>query len=82
MHLKRNLSNGRSIINFRDLIYYNFALDKLSSHKKHKEPKNKLFKKMSKSVSFHTTFYSEGNDQNPIDFNGETISFTCQLAKI
>ena len=28
------------------------------------------------------TFYLEDDDHKPIDFNGETISFTCQLIKI
>ena len=28
------------------------------------------------------TFYLEDDDRKPVDFNGETISFTCQLIKI
>ena len=28
------------------------------------------------------TFYLEDDDHKPVDFNGETISFTCQLIKI
>ena len=26
----------------------------------------------------HITFYLEDDDYKPVDFNGETISFTCQ----
>ena len=28
------------------------------------------------------TFYFEDDDHKPVDFNNETISFTCQLIKI
>ena len=28
------------------------------------------------------TFYLEDDDRKPVDFNAETISFTCQLIKI
>ena len=30
----------------------------------------------------HITFYLEDDDYIAVDFNGETISFTCQLNKI
>ena len=42
----------------------------------------KLYKKVNKSVLSHITFYLEDDDYKPDDFNGEKISFTCQLIKI
>ena len=37
---------------------------------------------MNESVLSHIRFYFEDNDHKPVDFNNETISFTCQLIKI
>ena len=39
-------------------------------------------KKMNKSVLYYRTFYSEDGDHKPVDFNGETISFNCQIIEI
>ena len=47
-----------------------------------KEPKVKLFKKVSKPVLSHITFYFEDDVYQPVDVHGETITFTCQLVKI
>ena len=43
---------------------------------------NQLFKKINKSVLSHVTFNTDDDDHKPVDFNNETISFTCQLIKI
>ena len=37
---------------------------------------------MKKSVLSHVTFCLEDDDHKAVNFNGETISFTCQLNKI
>ena len=34
------------------------------------------------SVSCDITFSFEDDDQKPVDFNGETLYFTCQLVRI
>ena len=47
-------------------------------HKIYKEPRIKLFKDIKKPVLFHIIFYLE-DDLKPVAFNGETLSFTCQL---
>ena len=54
----------------------------LQVKKKYKEPRIKLFKKINKPVLSHITFYLKDDDHKPVDFNGETISFTCQLVKL
>ena len=66
----------------REPILYSFALDQPPNHKIYKEPKVKLCKKINKSVLSHITFYLEDDEYNSNDFNGEMISFTCQLVKI
>ena len=72
-----------SIVNgVREPILYSFALSSPPWHKIYKEPRIKLFKKVNKSILSHITFYFEDDDHKPVDFNGETITFTCQLIKI
>ena len=44
--------------------------------------KSYFLKQMNKALLSHTTFYLEDDDHKVVDFNGETISFTCQLIKI
>ena len=71
-----------SIVNgIGESIFYSFALSSPPGHKKYKEPRMKLFKKINKSVLSHITFYLEDDDHKPVDFNGETINFICQLIK-
>ena len=45
------------------------------------KPRIKLFKKLNESALSHITFCLEDDDQKPVDFNNETINFTCQLIK-
>ena len=73
----------RSIVNsIREPILYSFPLSSPPGHKIYKEPRIKLFKKINKSILSHITFHFEDDDHKPVDFNNETISFTCQLIKI
>ena len=82
VHLKCDCVDGSIVNGTREPILYSFALDQPPGHKIYKEPKVKLFKKINKRVLSHIIFYLEDDDYKPDDFNGETISFTCQLIKI
>ena len=82
VHLRSNCIDGSIVNGIRESILYSFALDKPPGHKIYKEPKVKLFEKVNKSVISHINFYFEDDDHKPVDFNGETISFTCQIIKI
>ena len=82
IHLKCDCIQGSIVNGIREPILYSFALLSPPGHKIYKEPRIKLFKKVNKSVLSHITFYFEDDDHKPVDFNGETISFTCQLIKI
>ena len=82
IHLKCDCIQGSIINGIREPILYSFALSSPPGHKIYKEPRVKLFKKINKSVLTHITFYFEDDDHKPVDFNNETISFTCQLIKI
>ena len=81
-HLKCDCIQGSIVNGIREPILYSFALSSPPGHKIYKEPRVKLFKKINKSVLSHITFYFEDDDYKPVDFHGETISFTCQLIKI
>ena len=82
IHLKCDCIQGSIVNGIREPILYSFALSSPPGHKIYKEPRIKLFKKINKSILSHITFYFEDDDQKPVDFNNETISFTCQLIKI
>ena len=82
IHLKCNCIQGSIVNGVREPILYSFALSSPPGHKIYKEPRVKLFKKINKTVLSHITFYFEDDDHKPVDFNNETISFTCQLIKI
>ena len=82
VHLKTDCIQGSIVNGKRKPILYSFALSSPPGHKIYKEPKVKLFKKVNKSVLSDINFYFEDDDHKPVDFNGETTSFTCQLIKI
>ena len=82
VHLKCDCINGSIVNGVREPILYSFALSSPPGHKIYKEPRIKLFKKVNKSVLSHITFYLEDDDYKVVDFNNETVSFTCQLIKI
>ena len=82
VHLKSDCVNGSIVNGVREPILYSFGLSSPPRYKIYKEPRVKLFKKINKPVLSHITFYLEDDDHKPVDFNGETISFTFQLIKI
>ena len=82
VHFKCDCIQGSIVNGVREPILFSFALSSPPGHKIYKEPRVKLLKKINKSVLSHITFYFEDDDHKPVDFNGETISFTGQLIKI
>ena len=82
IHLKCDCIQGSIVNGIREPILYSFGLSSPPGYKMYSEPRVKLFKKINKSVLSQIKFYFEDDDHKSIDFNGETISFTCQLIKI
>ena len=82
VHLKGDCVQGSIVKCIREPILYNFALSLPPGQKIYKEPKIKLLKKINKSVLPHINFCLENDDYKPVDFDGETISVTCQLIEI
>ena len=81
-HLKCDCIQGSIVNGVREPILFSFGLSSPPGHIINKEPRAKLFEKINKSVLSHITFCFEVDDHKPVGFNGETISFTCQLIKI
>ena len=82
IHLKSDCVNGSIVNGVTEPILYSFALNSPPGYKIYKEPRIKRFKKVTKSVLSHFNVYFEDDDHKPVDFNGETTSFNCQLIKI
>ena len=81
-HLKCDCIQGSIVNGIQKPILYSFALSSPPGHKIYKEHRIKLLKKINKSVLSEITFYFEDDDYQPVDYQAETISFTCQLIKM
>ena len=81
VHLKCDSIQGSIVNGSGESISYSFALRSPPGRKIYKSPTIILLKK-NKPVLFHITVCLEDDDHKPVDFNNETISFTCQLIKM
>ena len=82
VHLQCGCIKGGIVNSIREPILDTFALSSPPDHKIYKEPKIKLFRRTKNPVLSHIAFYLEDDDHERVDFNGETLTFTCQLIKI
>ena len=82
VHLNCDCFTGSIVNGIREPFLYSFALSSPPGHKIFKEPRIKLFKKINTSVLSLIRFYLEDADHKPVDFDGETINFTCQLIEL
>ena len=82
IHLKCDAINGSVVNGLRQPILYSFVLDKLPGYKVFSEPGTIQYKKINKSVLNTITFYLEDDNNDEVDFNGETLTFTLQMIKI
>ena len=82
IRLKCDCIQGSIVKGIREPILYNFALSSPPGNKIYNEPREKFFEKINNSVLSHITFHLGDDDHKPVDFIGETVSFTCLLIKI
>ena len=82
IHLKCDCIDGSLVNGIRQPILYSFILDKLPGYKVFSEPETIHYKKINKSVLNTITFYLEDDNNEEVDFNGETLTFTLQMIKI
>ena len=66
----------------RQPILFSFVLDKPSGYKVFCESETIQYKKINKSVLNTITFYLEDDNNEKVNFNGETLTFTLQMIKI
>ena len=82
IHLKCDCIDGSIQDGVRQPILFSFILDKPSGYKVFCEPETIHYKKINKSVLNTITFYPEDDNNEIVDFNGETLTFTLQMIKI
>ena len=78
IYLKCDVIGGSVVNGLRQQILYSFVLDKKPGYKVFSEPEKFHSKKTNKSVLNTITFYLEDDNNQGVDFNGETLTFTLK----
>ena len=82
IHLKCDSFDGRIRNGLKQPILFSFVLNTPTRYKVFCEPEAIHYKKITKSVLITITFYLEDYNNEEVDFNGETLTFTIQMIKI
>ena len=80
--MKCDVIDGSVVNGLRQPIFYSFVLDKLPGYEVFSEPETIHYKKINKSVLNTISFSLEDDNDEEVDFIGETLSFTLQKIKI
>ena len=81
-HLKCDCIDGSIQDGVRQPILFSFVLDKPSGYKVFCEPETIHYKRINEYVLNTITFYLEDDNNEEVDFNQETLTFTLQMIKI
>ena len=81
VHLKCDCVDGSIVNGIREQILFSFNLSAPPGYKIIKEPTTVLYKLMNKTRLDTIQFSLVDNNHNPVDFNGETLTFTIQIIK-
>ena len=82
IHLKTDVIDGSIVNGVRDPILFSFVLDKPAGYKVFCKPETIHYRKIKKSVLNTITFYLEDDNNEQVNFNRETLTFTLQMIKI
>ena len=82
VHLKCDCVDGSIVNGIREQILFSFNLSAPPGYKIIKEPTTVLYKSINKTRLDIIQFFLEDSNHNPVDFNGETLTFTIQIIKI
>ena len=82
IHLKCDCIDGTIQNGIRQPILFSFVLDKPAGYKVFCEPESIHYRKLNKSVLDTITFYLEDDNNEEVNFNEETLTFTLQMIKI
>ena len=80
--MKCNVIDGSVVNGLKQSILYSFVSDKKPGYKVFSEQETIQYKKINKSVLNIITFYLEDDNNEEVNFNGETLTFTLQMIKI
>ena len=81
IHLKCDVIDGSVVNGLRQPMLYSFVLNKKPGYKVFSEPETIHYKKLNKPVLNIITFYLEDENNEEVNFNGETLTFTLQMNK-
>ena len=79
IHLNCNVFDGSVVNGFRQTILFSFILDKPSRFKVFCLPETIHYKNVSKSVLNTIIFYLEDDNNEVVNSNGETLTYTLKL---
>ena len=82
VHLKCDCVDGSIVNGIREQILFSFNLSAPPGYKIIKDPNIILYEKINKTRLNSIQFFLEDSNHNPVDFNGETLTFTIQIIKI
>ena len=82
IHFKCDCIDGSIQDGVRQPILFCFVLDKPGGYKVFCQPETIQYKKINKSVLNTLTFFLEDDNNEEVDFNGETLTFTLQMIKV
>ena len=82
IHLKCDCIDGTIQDGIRQPILFSFVLHKPAGYKVFCEPESIHYKKLNKFVLNTITFYLEDDNNEEVNFNEETLTFTLQMIKI
>ena len=80
--MKCDVTDGSVVNGLRQPILYSFPVDKKPGYKVFSEPETIHAKKMNKSVLNLIAIYLEDDNNEEVNFNRETLTFTLQMIKI
>ena len=80
--MKCDRIDGSVVNGLRQPILYSFVLDDKPGYKIFSEPETIHYKKTNKPVLNIITIFLEGDNNEEVNFNGETLTFTLQIFKI
>ena len=80
--MKCDVIDGSVVNGLRQPILISFILDKPSGYKVFHQPETIHYKKIDKSALNTIVFYLEDHNNEEVDFNRETLTFTLQMIKI
>ena len=82
IHLKCDVIDGSIQDGIRQPILFSFVLDKPSGYKVFCEPETIHYKKIIKSILNTITIYLEEDNNEEVNFNQETLTFSLQMVKV